>query len=280
MEPYIKIEDIKGNKLIHVENDLANATISVFGAHVLSFRPKSDNRDRLWLSELTQLDGSEAIRGGIPICWPWFSKQFPNGESGLASHGFLRTEAWHFESNEQLDTGETLLTFSFEVTLQPGFNHTASVTYRVLVGDRLQVELEVTNTDDRDIAITGALHTYFTVENIHSTEIQGISGRFRDKTQDFNQFSVKLPYTFEGETDRVHLVQTKDLVINGKNNSTKISMSGHDSIVIWNPWIDTSKSIDNIHNNDYLSFVCVEAAITSEAIIPSGEVLTLTQSIG
>lgn len=280
MDPYLKIEDIKGNRLIHVDNELATATISVFGAHVLSFCPKSDNRDRLWLSEITQLDSSEAIRGGIPICWPWFSKQFPNGESGLASHGFLRTQAWHFESNEQLDTGETLLTFILAVTPQPGFNHTASLTYRVYVGSRLKVELEVTNTDVKDMAITGALHTYFNVDDIHTTEIEGISGNFRDKTQDFNQFPVQLPYTFVGETDRVHLVQTEDLVIRDENNCTKVSMSGHDSIVIWNPWIETSKSITNIRDNDYLGFVCVEAAITSEAVIPPSKVLTLTQTIG
>ncbi|MFT4746307.1 MAG: glucose-6-phosphate 1-epimerase, partial [Congregibacter sp.] len=95
-----------GIQVLHISNAFATAEISLFGGHVLSFKPKHDARERLWISQSALFDGKKAIRGGIPICWPWFGDHSCNND--VAAHGYVRTQTWQVLNSEETDLGTTI----------------------------------------------------------------------------------------------------------------------------------------------------------------------------
>lgn len=278
----VQIKAERDNKIIVINNHLASAQISLFGAQVLQFQPHHDQRERLWLSPLTQLDCSEAIRGGAPLCWPWFANQFPQATEKLTKlpgHGFLRSQIWQLSQASETETGTTL-SFTCPQTKADGFNYRCNVVLEVLVGATLRITLRVENTDNTSFTFTGALHTYFAVHNIRHVQLHGLSGLYQDKTREMNTFLTPEEYRIHEETDRIHQTTGKSVVISQTDIEahTHIEQSGHDSMVVWNPW-DKAKNIANVPDNGYQEFVCVECAITQGKEVLPGEIHELTQII-
>lgn len=277
----VQIKAERDNHIIYINNAFASAKISLFGAQVLQFQLHHDQRERLWLSPDTRLDCSEAIRGGAPLCWPWFANLFPDAEKNarLPSHGFLRTQLWQLTQANETETGTTLC-FSCPKTTGSGFNYHANVVLEVFVGATLRITLKVENTDSLPFTFTGAIHTYFAVHNIHQVKIQGITGQYQDKTKEMNSFQTPEDYRIQQETDRIHQTTGKSVVISQTDIEahTHIEQFGHDSIVVWNPW-EQAKNIANIPDNGYAEFVCVECAVTEGRELQPGDVHELTQVI-
>ena len=277
----VTIEQQGNNQLLCIDNQYAKAKISLFGAQVISFIPKKDGRERMWLSPLTHIDGSETIRGGTPVCWPWFANQFPEGNSSLPAHGFVRNQNWVIVSCED-SQNNTHIVLECPVTKGNGFPYSAKLTLEITISDTLVMTLITENTDDTKFSITGALHTYFAVENLPDCVIHGMSGEYLDKTQDMNRFPTPELYKLNDETDRIHYTDSKSLALCNEDDSDKttISNEGHDSTVIWNPWKEEAKNVSNIPDADYVKFVCIEAAVTQGLTITPGEQHRLTQKIG
>lgn len=282
LPPSIHIESERDNKIIKITNAHASAKISLFGAQVLQFQPHQDKRERLWLSPNTKVDCSEAIRGGAPLCWPWFANQFPKHaerQSQLPSHGFLRSQLWQISHAEELESG-TKLVFTSPNAQGQGFDYQASVSLHVMVGAALEISLVIENTDRNAFAFTGAIHTYFAVHDINQVQIHGINGLYIDKTKDMNTFLTPEEYGISTETDRIHQNDNKSVVISQTDIEahTHIEQTGHDSIVVWNPW-QQAKNISNMPDDAYRAFICVECAITNEKTLLPGETHRLTQII-
>lgn len=280
------------NQIFVIDNHSGSAKISLYGAQVISFIPKSDSRERLWLSPQTHLDGSEVIRGGVPLCWPWFANQFPNQNAGnreenskqsedraLPSHGFLRNTLWTPPQITEPDPGTTQLVFSFDASPRPGFKHTAAVTFTVTVCDTLTMSLQFTNTGTTDFQVTGALHSYFQVNHLDKVQLKGLTAQHKDKTLGFAIRDTPQPYVFLDETDHVHLSNPPNVSIDEGDTQIDISAQGHDSYVVWNPGAEAVKSISNIADEDYCRFLCVEAAVTSELTIAPGNGHILQQVV-
>lgn len=275
-------QQVGSNTLLHIDNEYASCKLSMHGAHLISFIPKKDKIERLWLSELTALDGSESIRGGIPICWPWFANQQPKGFEQLGAHGYARTQLWQLD-NIVNTSDATQLTLTCPVTRQTGFSGEAELTLQVTVGNTLQVSLITKNVGDESFAITQALHSYFAVNHIDEIRLTGLHGVYLDKHQALAQLETPSPYTITDATDNIHLTVASDVSLEQITNTKQqvdrnIIMSGHDSVVVWNPWTDAS-NIGNMQDSAYRNFVCVEAANTQLTQVAPGTQHVLTQEI-
>lgn len=263
-------------EMLIIDNDHAHATISLFGGHVLSFIPKHDNVQRLWLSKEAMLDGQHPIRGGIPICWPWFGAHA--SESGLASHGYVRTQNWHVVDCAD-EPEQTVVRLKPSTTQGDGFTGETQLSLVLFIGRELHIQLVTENTGSEPLSYTCALHTYFNIDDINHCELTGLNGDYLDKLQDYKRVSTPTPYTFSEETDRVHLVTPKSLTIVSGNIKTHIQSDGHDSIVVWNPWADKSISMQDMEDLGYKNMLCVETAVTQGQQVLPGQSHTLEQVI-
>ena len=268
----------RGNtQLLRIENAFASAEVSLFGGHVLSFKPKHDDRERLWVSQNALFNGKKAIRGGIPICWPWFGDH--GGDTDVAAHGYVRTQTWGILNAEDTDTGTTI-TLKPQTSAGKGFDGDAELTLVLQIGQQLNIQLCTTNLGDTFFTYNCALHSYFAISDIKQCELLGLSGQYSDKTHGNQMFATPQPYGFTEETDRVHLQQPRNLSIIDEQIKTDILSSGHDSIVVWNPWQDKSNSMGDMADDSYLTMLCVETAITQGQSVAPGETHILEQTIG
>jgi len=250
-----------------IKTQHCSAEIALFGAHLLSFIPISDGRERLWLSPTAVMDKSKPIRGGVPICWPWFSNISPNNEVNeqLPAHGFVRNQDWHVHSITETQD-ETVIMLSPNQLGMFGFSSNLSVFVEFIFSEKCSIKLITKNASKRSVRITAALHSYFYVNDIHQTEVLGIEGEYLDKTRGNAIFKQSKPYLFTGETDRIHLQSDnqkfESITVNSNNDNIAIEQRGHDSVVVWNPWQEKSKTMADMQDTGYLNMLCIETAVT------------------
>ncbi|MFQ3249870.1 MAG: glucose-6-phosphate 1-epimerase [Glaciecola sp.] len=270
---------------LQISNEHCKAEISLFGAHLLSFIPCADNIDRLWVSPSAIYDKSKPIRGGVPICWPWFGPMYPFSDQKsepIPAHGFVRTQDWHLVEIVESST-ET------RITLQPTqlglyeFSEHLSVSLVISFSDKCSLELITENNSLEPAKITAALHTYFNITDINRTSIQGIEGKYIDQTNNGTVTEQSLPYSINDETDRIHLQdqsnQFNEIEVKGAQTTINIVQQGHDSVVVWNPWAEKSKSMLDMGQDAYLSMLCVEASITQGLNVEGKQQHSLIQVI-
>jgi len=274
----LEVTESNGLTFLHVDNRFAAARISLFGGHVLSFIPKSDAQERLWVSPHAYLNGERPIRGGIPVCWPWFSDDHGKEKGTLPAHGFLRTQVWQLSASSDDEKG-THIKLVPSYTRAEGFEYDCLVSLEITVGARLTVSLKTENTGVIPFTYNGALHSYFHVDHIQHTRLDGITGNFKDKTNDGAIDTTPTPYTFESETDRIHLAPIdKATIVVDEVACTQVLSQGNDSLVVWNPW-QGAASISDMDAFGYKHMLCVETALTQGKTLAPGECHSLIQTV-
>ncbi len=262
-----------------IDNALGSARISLFGGHVLSFCPKHDNRERLFLSSKAVLDGSKSIRGGIPLCWPWFGAyKGPASNTPMPAHGYARTRRWDVVDITD-NAGGTEVLLQMLDTNGAGFTGSAQVQALISVGSKLKVALYTLNQGEEAFALSAALHTYFAIDDIRQTQLKGLSGTYSDKTQNWAMLNTPVPYTFTAETDRIHLAAVPRVEIVSDKSIVSVESEGHDSVVVWNPWESGSKAFADLAADEYQRFVCVETALTQGFSLHPGQQHCLQQIV-
>ncbi len=259
--PGVKFSTQDGVELIEVENPFAKALITTHGGSVLSFIP-AGQQDLLWVSSQAVYDGSKAVRGGIPVCWPWFGK---SAEEGLPAHGFVRNMTWQLDNVQQLDSGITCVGMSIassEQTLQY-WPHEFELYLCIEIGPKLILNLTTHNRNDHAIHITEALHTYFNVGNPESLQIDGLQlATHLDKLEiDAEPETQTKILDLAPPRDSVYLDQTGTVSILDKENSRKILIEKRNShsSVVWNPGPETVKGFSDIDDDAWREFACVES---------------------
>lgn len=253
--------------LIEIVNEQASATISLQGAHVLSWIAKGDD-DVIWLSEDATFAMGKSIRGGIPVCWPWFGAH--NNDMTFPAHGFARTVLWQVTDSKALASGETQITFNLDTTqldkrLQQMWPQATVAEYRLTIGKTLTLELITFNHSDQAITLGQALHTYFNINDVSQTTITGLDGRdYLDKTDDFKRKSQTGPITINSEVDRVYLKTADDITIDDGQRKILIKKQGSHSTVVWNPWQEIAEKMADLGQDGYRHMVCVESANAAE----------------
>lgn len=237
----------------------SEALVFLQGAHVTSFRT-AEHGELCWLSEHAVFAPGKAIRGGIPICFPWFGPHPSNPE--LPAHGFARTRSFQLIGSEASGDNVTAeLLLESDAQTQALFPHVFAARLRVTVGRELSVAFEVENTGESAFDYELALHTYLGVNDARELEIDGLSGaRYTDKVtgqQDLVQGSEPLRLT--GETDRVYDSAARVTVHDGGRRLI-VDKTRSSTTVIWNPWAEKAQRLPDMGDDEWPHLLCVEAA--------------------
>jgi len=246
-----------GFEYINIKNSSSSAKIALQGAHIFHFQPK-DLQALLWVSEKSRFEEGIAIRGGVPICWPWFGEH-PNNPN-LPKHGFARISMWEIESitEKDADTTEVILSLSSSNL----FAYRFKLTAHFIIAKELTINLTTQSLDENAFSISQALHTYFAVDKIENTTVSGLEKReytdFQTKTDHVQNGSI----TIDTEVDRIYHDVTYPLSIDDKKRRISIGASGSQSSVVWNPWKEKSKAMADLDDEGYKKFVCVESTNT------------------
>ncbi len=254
-------------KLLRIKSNHSYAEISLYGAQVVSFIP-NDQSDLLWLSPLTELNQKKAIRGGIPICWPWFGKHPQNDE--LPQHGFARISQFALDTITNLPDGNINAQLSLVSTpaSKQLFPYDFKLVVDITVGQQLKVSLTTHNTGSEPFAISEALHSYFSVNDISETHIKGLKNTtFFDQLKSKNMQDLSEAIIVTQEVDRIYQADKQALEIEQTSKPTiHITQENCHNVVVWNPWISKAQSMQDFPNNGYLNMLCIESANISPEI--------------
>jgi len=271
------IEGKGGFPFIEISNAKASALISVYAGQVLSFHPAGVADDLMFLSEKAYYQPGKAIKGGAPICWPWFGAD-PQG-LGRPAHGFVRNRLWNVVATGTTADGDTRVTLGLIDTPETRaiWPQSFTLALEITVGDSLNLELLTRNTGTQAFPVTQAFHTYFKIGDISQTSVLGLEGiDYIDKTDNSAQKHQNGVVTINTEVDRIYLGVQGELVIADAalKRRIRIASRGSKTAVVWNPWAKISAEMGDLQDDDYRRLLCVEttnAATDVVEIAPSSE---------
>ena len=267
-----------------ISTPVAAAEIYLQGAHVAQWTPRGQ-KPVLFLSSTSQFAPGKAIRGGIPVIFPWFGAR-SGGRPGPA-HGFARTATWTLESTRLSGDGGVEVTMSLgpdEATSALGFG-AFHARCRVVVGTALHVELEFRNDAAEPVLYEDALHTYLAVSGIQDASVTGLEGTtYLDKTDGFSRkVQPDEPVICTRETDQVHLDTAATCVVHdaGWDRRIVVEKTGSRSTIVWTPWSGKAAAMADMGPGEWERMLCVESgnAADNAFTLAPGETHTLTATI-
>ncbi|WXL25689.1 D-hexose-6-phosphate mutarotase [Ectopseudomonas mendocina] len=285
----IQLDELTCWQIRHADKELL---ISQQGAQILSY--KENGRPLVWLSDQAAFKQGQPVRGGVPICWPWFANLEHNPEpvqtmhnqpSSATAHGFVRSLGWQLQGIETEGNG-VRLDFVFDTRLhpQPDWPYAAQLHFQVRLDDRLHMALTTCNLSDTTLRYSQALHSYFAVSDIRQVKIEGLQGHsYLDCLDGWSRKHQTDEPVFSAETDRVYLDTPAAIAIIDDPWGRKINLlsSGSRSAVVWNPWTEKSLRLTQFAHNAWQGMLCIEHANAAEDFqaLESGEQHTLSVSI-
>ncbi|HEV2949162.1 MAG TPA: D-hexose-6-phosphate mutarotase [Gemmataceae bacterium] len=235
------------------------------GAHVTSWEP-TGAEPVLFVSSKSRWEDGRAIRGGVPICFPWFADKAD--APGAPAHGFVRTTAWQLESIVEAGDAVTvsMVTNSNNNTKKwwPADFH---LTHRATFGSELILELVAKNTGTTSLRFEEALHAYFRVAHIEKARLQGLeSVHYLDKTDSNRKKAQQGPITITAETDRVYLNTKTAIELEDHDLRRRITVAKENSLttVVWNPWVEKAKAMSDLGDAEWTQMVCIETSNVSD----------------
>jgi glucose-6-phosphate 1-epimerase len=231
----------------------------LLGAEVTSWKPRGQE-EALFVSAASKWEDGKAIRGGVPICFPWFGNKA--GDAKAPAHGFVRAKPWALDSIVQnsgvvtvcMSTGsdgETTKLWPAEFRL----------IHRVTLGAELTMELDMRNTGSSPLQFEAALHTYFRVGDVTQVRVRGLDGtHYLDKTEGNREKSQQGDIAIAKETDSVYLdtpgaVELEDPVLRRR---IRVSKQNSLATVVWNPWIEKAKAMSDLCDDEWRQMICIE----------------------
>jgi glucose-6-phosphate 1-epimerase len=266
-----QIMDAHGLHYLEIDNPLATAKIALQGAHIMHWQPKTEAHPVLWLSDHARYVQGRSIRGGVPICWPWFGAH-PT-DSTLCAHGFARVIPWQLLDVESTGTGATRLVLQMRVTpeTERQLSYPFGLTVTMTIGKRLKIDLATTNLADQPFVVGEAFHTYFNISDIGDVSVSGLEDCvYSDKVLSFARKVELADLKFASEFDRVYLNHSGDCVLidPGFQRRIRISKSGSNSTVIWTPWGEKAHATGDMGQGDeWRRMVCIESANALENMV-------------
>ncbi|WP_313344919.1 lytic murein transglycosylase [Stenotrophomonas sp.] len=256
----LSIVNVQGFPAWKVETPLASAAISVFGGQLLSFVPKG-GQDVMWLSPTAQALPTP-IRGGSPVCWPYFGRQGQGTD--VPSHGFVRNVPWTLQSAQREADGTVVLTLA-PPTLE---NLDLRLSMQVRIGHTLEQRLTTENTGRQPVTFTQALHNYFRVSDAMQVTVSGLDGlSYLDKFENYatprtqqGDWSLNDPRD-PGRSDRIYTQAGGRYLLKdpGLKRSIEITTQGSRSLVAWNPGEAGAAKMADV-GPGWRNYVCLEAA--------------------
>ncbi|MDT8376976.1 MAG: D-hexose-6-phosphate mutarotase [Mariprofundaceae bacterium] len=251
-----------------IDNGHCTASVAMQGAHLMTWNPKGEE-PVIWMSPVAKLAKGKSIRGGVPICWPWFGAHAIN--SSFPGHGFARTVSWNVTGTASLDNGSTRISFRIARCNTDQWPCEVPAEMHMIIGRELEMELVTENRNDEVITLGDALHTYFCVRDVSKVVVYGLDGcDYLDKVDGGARKKQNGDVTISSEVDRIYFDQGQDVIIEdaGMGRGIRIEKRSSHSTVVWNPWIDKCKQMGDFGWDDgYLGMLCVESANADEDVV-------------
>lgn len=249
-----------GAVVARVSNALATAEIAKQGAQLLTWAPKGQPAV-VWLSQQALFKEGKSLRGGVPVCWPWFGPH--PSDSALPGHGYARNREWRVkESGSEGDATRITLFFDpVEAAVPNAVDALLELTFTI--GDRLRMALTSTNRGGEPLTISQALHTYFRVGDITDTRVEGLEGkRYLDKVADRVVARQEGDVAIDGEVDRIYIDCPGPVTIVDRRLQRRIRVASRNSrsCVVWNPWAEKGARLGDLGHDGYRRMLCVETA--------------------
>ena len=264
----VRIEAGQGGlRRVVVDAARAKAEIYLHGAHVTHFQPRGQ-KPVLFMSGKSLFEAGKPIRGGVPICFPWFGPR-QDGRPGPL-HGFARLQEWELPGAETASDGtvEIGLRFVSSAATREQWDGDFEMNYRVRVGVALGLELRVRNTSNRPIRIEEALHTYLAVSDVRQVSIEGLAGMtYSDRVgTPHTEIEDTAPIRITAETDRIYLNTRSKCVVHdpGWQRRLVVEKTGSDATVVWNPWIAKAKAMPDFGDDEWPGMLCIETCNVRE----------------
>lgn len=264
-----------------IRNAHAEARIALQGGHILTYQAHGE-APILWLSEDAKFAPGKSVRGGVPICWPWFGAHAT--ESAFPAHGHARTTPWQVVRTEALPDGATRIVLSICDTEKGRqlWPHASTAEIAVTVGRTLHIELTTHNTGTTAITLGEALHTYFLISDVDHVAVRGLDGcDYLDKVEGFARHTQQGDISIPAEVDRVYVNTEADCLIidQGLKRAIRISKTGSRSTVVWNPWIEKAEKMGDLGPDGYRRMLCVESGNAFDNLVAVAPGATHTLSV-
>lgn len=258
-----------GLPMVRIRSRFGEAEIYLQGAQVTRWKPAGGD-EVIFVSRESQYAEGKPIRGGIPICFPWFGEK--DGDPKAPKHGFARLREWRLDSLTALDDGGVTMVCVLEsdAPTRELWPHAFCAAYRITVGKELRLELTVINTGSAALRYEEALHTYFHVGDVRQVRVVGLDGTaYLDKTDGFQQKTQHGDVVFEGEVDRVYLNTTGPVEVLDASLHRRLltQKQNSDTTVVWNPWVEGAKSLSDFGSDEWLEMMTVEGSNVRAAAI-------------
>jgi glucose-6-phosphate 1-epimerase len=275
------VEEIPGYPIVIVAHPMASGRIALNGAHLMEWTPKAA-KPVLFMSPDAVLEPEKAIRGGIPICWPWFGAH-PTDDT-KPPHGFVRNLMWSIGKVTENLTGVTLeFRLADSDASLPFWQHRFALRLEIKMGAMLSVDLKIKNTGTSEWSMTGALHTYLCVDDVREAAVMGLDDSYYVESRlSPERIEQSGPVYFDQEVDRLYESRdTVRLMDRVGRRTVVVDKGGSRATVVWNPWIEKSRRLSDLPDDAYLHFVCIEAANAGHQIVrlEPGEEHTLSQRL-
>jgi len=268
---------------LEIKNRAAEAEICLHGGHLMKYVP-AGQLPVLWMSEKSWFETNKPIRGGVPVCWPYFG---PAADPAFPTHGFARLSEWHVADIDATEeTTRVVLALAPEdVTAVPA-TFAFELEMEFVIGATLEMTLRMKNRSAEAQTITAALHSYFNVKAAEAIAISGLNGVTYDdrvigaeKSGCVQEGDIRI----DREIDRIYLGTAGAVEIRdpGFGRTIRVEKSGSNATVVWNPWIRKSKAMSDFGDEEYHTMVCVEAvnAAADRRTLPPGGTHALTQKV-
>ncbi len=263
---------------VRITNKAATATVFLQGAQ-LSHYQTAGKPAVIWCSDESDYREGTTLRGGIPICWPWFGdirrnaeavqQQIPDGQD-LSAHGFVRSRTWDLLSVETPDQKTTRLHLQLCLAKdqEPLWPYASELNMVITVGDTLSLDFAVTNLSPDTVSYASALHTYFGVNAIDDTIVGGLDEHtYIDSLDGWQEKQQHGSLVIDQEVDRIYRGTNHEITIKDGQRRITLQSQGSNSAIVWNPWIEKSKRLSNFADDDYLRMLCIETANAEQDFI-------------
>jgi glucose-6-phosphate 1-epimerase len=259
------VEGSGGFPKVRVTSPQAAGEMYLHGAHVTAWKPEGAE-EALFLSSKSRWVDGQAIRGGVPICFPWFGGKADDPKA--PAHGFVRAKSWQLESIAQ--TADTVTVSMFTESdegTKKWWPADFRLVHRATFGRELNLELVVSNTSTKSLRFEEALHAYYRVGSIEPARVRGLGGvHYLDKTDSNREKAQQGDIMIVSETDRVYLNTEAEVELEDPGFGRRIGVEKQNSrtTVVWNPWIEKARALSDLGDGEWRQMICIECSNVSD----------------
>jgi glucose-6-phosphate 1-epimerase len=274
-----------GLRRLSIDTGICAAELYLHGAHLCRWQPRSQPHPVLWMSEASRFESGAPIRGGVPICFPWFGPKA--GDPAAPVHGVARISAWNLDGVALEADGSVVvrLGLDFGSLASPHVTHNLMLAYELRLGRGLSMALTLTNPADVPATFEVALHTYLAVGDVRQASVAGLEGvTYVDKVDGAKRRTqTEALITIAGETDRLYLDTGAAITLTdpGLGRRIRVEKTGSRSSVVWNPWVAKSRAMADFGDDEWPGMICLETANAADnaVTVPPHASHTMTATI-